>query len=254
MLMKKLLPMFLACCSVAIAEPQVRVGSYVFEFPSMEVDYLGENADGTPRFSGMPPISIRLANEPLENLLPTAIEQLKAVDSKGNDLLARCSEWDLRSDDVRITTVYPARGAWVKVSGTLCGRMLGEPRETETKVINLQQGGDIALGEHVAHIRYEPHRGPGLVAVLVNFPSDIISDIVVTSPEDDALEVSSAYSQCVGTYRTEYYKIEDMPETVSISLRYTPVLEEVRIPFSFRISLNGVQYAKKKEPQTTAKQ
>jgi hypothetical protein len=132
--------------------------------------------------------------------------------------------------------------------------MMGEPRETETQVINLQQGGDIALGEHVAHIRYEPYRGPGLVAVRVNFPSEIISDIVVTSPEDDALEVSSEYSQCDGTYRTEYYKIEDMPETVSISLRYTPVLEEVRIPFSFRISLNGVQYAKKKEPQTTAEQ
>ena len=44
MLMKKLLTMFLACCSVAIAEPQVRVRSYVFEFPSTEVNYLGENA------------------------------------------------------------------------------------------------------------------------------------------------------------------------------------------------------------------
>lgn len=254
MLMKKLLTMFLACCSVVTAEPEVRVSFFTFNFPKSEVRYLGEEEDGTPRFSGMPPITIRLANAALENLQPLSIENLKVVDSKGNDLLGRFPEWGIWTNDLRIKTVYPSRGAWVKVRGTLRGRMMGEPRETEPQVINLQEGGEIAIGEQVAHVRLDPHRGEGLVAVRVNFPAEIVKDIIVTGPEDDDLEVSAAYSGYDKEHMIRYYKIEDMPDTVSISLCYTPVLEEVCIPFSFRISLNGVQYAKKKEPKTTAEQ
>lgn len=247
------LPGVLAALAAA-EEPPVQVSRVIYNFPAEEVRYMGEDGDGNPSFSGFAPIEIVLDNEGLGDIIVSGIDELKVVDSKGNDLIGKYPATAMtRLATVRIQTVFPSRGAWVTVKGVLKGYRLGAEMETDTYPLNLDEGAEFPMGAYTAKVGRSPEL-QNLICVQVNFPAELLANLNLTTEDGDYLDVGKCYCTYVGDSISSFFQLEDeldaeQLQNLRVSLSYYPVPEEVAIPFSFRISMNGVQYPKKKNPK-----
>lgn len=250
----------LLCCSTAMggeARPQVAVTRVDFDFPTPDeepVRFIRYDSDNTPIFSGERPIRIEITilnNGKIsarQRIVDVQVEY--AVDSKKNNLYPTQTKCDRMNENMAyIYCALPSRGAWIQVKGEATVAEASAEKKTAVFTMDPEDGGLVEVEGHPVAIQLFPlnaHLPYRNVQITASEEFLNLNAQLYLHQKGEKIKLQPAGSVANGEAQMLYYMVEtdNLDSFDGITFEYPAKQTTTRIPFNFRVSLRGVQYAK----------